>query len=142
MAGIDREAETRARLLETGRRAAETLGRSVADKPDDAPIETNIASLRGLAEVMSSLVDDAHRCGGIDCMGRSVDGVKLWVTRDRFEALERQAVRYGAALAAIAQAGETAGGDMDMLVDWQGTVRALSQVARRTLDAAPRDDTG
>ncbi|MGJ3628301.1 hypothetical protein AB5I41_17510 [Sphingomonas sp. MMS24-JH45] len=43
------EVQTRANLLATGARAAETLARSVAEKPGDMPIETNVASLRGLS---------------------------------------------------------------------------------------------
>lgn len=126
--------QARVRLIAAGQRAAESLGQSVAGRPGEAPIETNVGSLRGLAEVLSALVEDANRCGGVDCMGRSIDGTKLWVTRDRFEAVEQQAVRYRAALISIAQAGEASGSEFDMLVDWQGTVRALAQAARHALD--------
>lgn len=127
------DGETRAILLATGQRAAETLARSMADKPADAPIETNAGSLRGLAEVIGALVGEANRCGGVDCMGRSIDGMKLWVTRDRFEEIESRAARYEATLRAIARAAE-AGGDMDMLIDWQGTARAMSTSAQQALD--------
>lgn len=128
------ETDARVTLLATGRRAAETLAQSMADKSADAAIETNAGSLRGLAEVIGALVDEANRCGGIDCMGRSVDGTRLWVTRDRFEEVERRAERHEATLRAIAAAVQPDGGDMDMLIDWQGTARALAAAAQRALD--------
>lgn len=128
------EANARAALLTTGRRASESLARSVTDKPTEAAVETNVGSLRGLAGVLEALVDDAERCGGLDCMGRSVDGTKLWVTRDRFEEVERRAARLESSLRAIADAVDASGGELDMLIDWQGTARALSEAARRALD--------
>lgn len=127
------EAETRAALLATARNAADSLARSVIDKSDETPIETNIGSLRGLADLIGALVDDARRCGGLDCMGRSIDGTKLWITRDRFEDIERRAALYQAALRTIANAADQSGGEYGMLVDWQGTVDALSATARRAL---------
>lgn len=128
------EADARVNLLATGRRASQTLAQSMADKPGEAAIETNVGSLRGLAEVIGALVDEANRCGGIDCMGRSVDGTKLWVTRDRFEEVERRASRYEATLRAIAAAVQADGGEMDMLIDWQVTARALAAAARQALE--------
>lgn len=134
----DAEVEARANLLANGQRAAETLARSVAEKPGDMPIETNVASLRGLSEVIGALVAETGRCGGPDCMGRSVDGTKTWVTRDRLEAVTQRAARMEEALRTIARAaGEAGGGEMDMLVDWQGTVRALGAVAQRALPDDP-----
>ena len=130
----DAEGRARASLLANGQRAAETLARSVAQKPAEMPIETNVGSLRGLSEVIGALVAETNRCGGIDCMGRSVDGTKTWVTRDRLDAVSQRAARLEEALRTIARAAsEAGGGEMDMLVDWQGTVRALGTVAHRAL---------
>jgi hypothetical protein len=106
----------------------------VAGRPADAIIETNVSSLRGLSEVVSALVEDAGRCGGADCMGRSIDGTRLWVTRDQFQTMESRARKLEAALVEIVEAGTLAGNEYDMLVDWQGRASALTQVARHALD--------
>lgn len=124
----------RARVIATGRRAAETLGASVAGKPAEAVIETNASSLQGLSEVVIALVEDAGRCGGADCMGRSIDGTRLWVTRDRLEAVDSRARRLEAALVEIVEAGTLGGNEYDMLIDWQGRADALTQAARRALE--------
>ena len=129
----DGEDEERTKLLAMGRRAAETLAQSVAGKPAETPIETNAGSLRGLADVIEALLEEANRCGDIDCMGRSIDGTKLWVTRDRFEEVERRVARAESTLRAIAGAVQSDGGEMDMLIDWQGTARALAEAAQEAL---------
>jgi hypothetical protein len=134
--GLD--AACRLHVIATGQRAAETLGLSVVGKSAQAPIETDVSSLRRLSEVVGALVEEVGRCGGVDCMGRSIDGTRLWVTRDRFEAVERRASRLEAALVEIAHAGALAGNEYDMLVDWQGTAFALTQAARRALDPTDR----
>ncbi|HEU0066390.1 MAG TPA: hypothetical protein VFQ57_04025 [Sphingomonas sp.] len=128
------EAVARTDLLTTGARACDTLRRSMADKPADTMIETNAQSLTALADVIGSLVDEAGRCGGVDCMGRSIDGTRLWVTLDRFDAVERQAKRYEEALRVIASACSATTNELDMLIDWQGTARSLSATARAALD--------
>ena len=132
--GAMSDSSHRARVIATGRRAAETLEASVAGKPGDAVIETNVSSLRSLSEVVIALVEDAGRCGGPDCMGRSIDGTRLWVTRDRFETMENRARKLEAALIEIVKAGTLAENEYDMLVDWQGRAGALTQAARRALE--------
>lgn len=126
-------ADQRATMLATAERASASLSQSVTGKPAETVIETNVQSLSGLARVMKVLLEDARACGGVDCMGRTVDGTKLWVTRDRLEAVEQRAQRYEAALRSIASTCADDAGEMDMLVDWQGTARALSALARQTL---------
>lgn len=123
----------RAMMLVTAGRASSTLRQSIADKPPETPIKTNAQSLDGLAGLIDALLADTADCGGSDCMGRSVDGVKMWVIRDRLDAAARRAGRYEAALRAIAQAVGDGRDELDMLVDWQDTAQALARRARAAL---------
>lgn len=140
------DSDARTALLEAAGRASSSLQQSIAAKPPGTPIETNVESLGGLSTLIDALLADASRCGGVDCLGRAIDGVKLWVTRDQFEAMgkrvvqseeraarhEAHASRYKATLRAIADAVQTQD-EMDMLIDWQGTTRAMANAARRVL---------
>lgn len=121
-------------------RASSTLARSLVGKADDSPIETDVRSLRGLAEVIDALVEEAKRCGGPDCMGRAVDGVKLWVTQDRLAieaersaAASARLARYEDALRTIGEVQLLDPGGLDMLVDWHGVALQLRDVAQRAL---------
>lgn len=125
----------RTELLATARRAALSLQRSIADKPPETPIETNVQSLNGLAAVIDGLVVDADQCGGVDCMGRVSDGVKLWVTRARLDAAEERVARYETMLRTIADLGQGDLGALGMLMDWESTAKSMAEIARSGLDA-------
>ncbi|HEX8484894.1 hypothetical protein [Sphingomonas sp.] len=133
--------EDRARedLLAVAGRASSSLIRSVAEKAEDAPIETNVASLRGIARVITELAAEVGRCGGSACMGRSIDDVKLWVTQDRFDVEKARADRavalanqYAATLHAIAAAAPD-DDSLGMLVDWPSHAASLHAAARAAL---------
>ena len=123
-------------ILAVARRTSETLRASILEKPGDMTLETNVQSLQGLADVISFLTDETLRCGGEECMGRSIDGMKLWVTRDRYLELEERASRHASALRAIADAVGSDRDELAMLIDWEGTAQALAATAREAL----RDD--
>lgn len=124
----------RATILTVSRRAMETLRGSLADKPGDMTIETDVQSLQGLADVISRLLDEVLRCGGEECMGRSIDGVKLWVARDQYLALEQLNERHTRALRAIAEAISPRPDEMSMLIDWEETAQAFAATARAALE--------
>jgi hypothetical protein len=136
MISEDRKREDLAALAQ---RAAASLTGSVEGKQDAAPIETNAASLRGIASVIGDLAAEVRRCAGSSCMGRSIDGVRLWVTQDRFDVEKARADhavalanRYAATLHAIA-ASAPSDDSLGMLVDWQSHAASLHATARRAL---------
>lgn len=131
--GEDIALRTRAELLAMARRAASTLQQSIADKPPETPIETNAQSLNSLAGVIDALLADTDQCGGIDCMGRATDGVKVWVTRNRLEVAETRIARYERTLQSIVGAAEPGFSDLGMLVDWQSTAQAMAHTASSAL---------
>ncbi|MEG3166320.1 hypothetical protein U1701_17160 [Sphingomonas sp. PB2P19] len=68
-------------------------------------IQTNAGILLAIGEVMALMLEDLHACDGTQCMGRAIDGMKLWVTQDRFNAAQKRAVRMEDALRRIAADG-------------------------------------
>lgn len=123
----------RATLIATAQRAASSLAQSVVDKDDATPIETNVATLRNLAAVIAQLADDAQRCAGPECFGRSDGGIKTWVTRDWAAIQSSRAERYAAALQAIANAGTGQDEALAMLVDWPSIARQMASCAQEAL---------
>lgn len=133
------EDEGRERIMATAGRASASLVRSVEGKEETAPIETDAASLRGIAGVIGDLAAEVARCAGSACMGRSIDDMKFWVTQDRFDAEKARAdravaaaERYAAALFAIANA-KPEDDAYAMLVDWQTHAASLHRAARTAL---------
>lgn len=57
----------------------------------DAPVRTTGATLKGLSGLLRCLSDEVSSCGGADCMGRKIEGLRLWVTMDQFNAVEAEA---------------------------------------------------
>lgn len=68
---------------------------SIEGKVDQEPVTTDARTLRVLALLIGELATEAAQCGGVDCMGRKVNGSVQWVTRDR---LETETARAEAAL--------------------------------------------
>lgn len=150
MGMTDRSAGTgdRESAIAAAERAASTLTGSLGDKPDETPIETNAGSLRGLAAVIANLLAEVKACGGPDCMGRSINGVRLWATQDRLDqeiqraadATER-ADRYAAALRTIEAWRASGLGDFAMLVDWQAVASGMRQQAQAALRSESKAET-
>jgi hypothetical protein len=63
---------------------------SVEGKSDQEPVTTDARTLRVLALLIGELATEAAHCGGVDCMGRKVNGSVQWVTRDRLDAALEQ----------------------------------------------------
>jgi hypothetical protein len=129
-------------VLNNAHRARNAICSIVEAKNDDVPIETNAGSLRSVAVVMGSLEQEVRRCGGDGCMGRSIDGVKLWVTMDRMatvraiaeSAIDRVKI-LEAALRAITVRGQTGFiDDYSMLNDWQAIAMEQQQIAESALN--------
>ena len=111
-------------------RAAQALNASLAEKPDEKPIETDVRSLRGLSGVIGGLLGEVDRCGGVDCMGRALDGRRLWVTKDRFDAEKARADHAQACLDAILDAVRVDESRFGMLIDWQSIVTRVERIAQ------------
>jgi hypothetical protein len=83
-----------ARISEIARTAERTsrdmLGR-VAGSDEATTVTIDVPSFRAIATMLGVMAAEALKCGGEDCMGRAVDGVRLWVTKDRFDQLSARA---------------------------------------------------
>lgn len=123
-----------ARLIDAAQRALSAIGGVVAAKEDPAPIATNAGSLRGVAAVLTELTHEVRRCGGGDCMGRQVDGFKLWVTQDRLDAVQKRLFAAEAALARIVAEANDPVPDFAMLRDWHAVALRQGQIAQSALN--------
>jgi hypothetical protein len=134
----------RASAIEDAERALELLSRSLGDKADGHIIETDARSLRGLARVIVELLDETRLCGGIDCMGRMIDGHRFWVTNDRLDLQKKRTERAEDALRQIVTMIESGADRFELLVDWQGLATTSGAIARAALTRrpppAPRED--
>jgi len=130
-------------LLHSAQRAIEAIGGIVEAKEDVVPIATNAGSLRSVATVIDGLSEEVRRCGGDNCMGRAIDGMKLWVTQDRLtQALARadaataRVMMLEDALRRIAEAETASIGGYAMLRDWEAVVANHRQIAQAALSSA------
>jgi len=56
---------------------------AIHDQPEGAHVRLTVGEFRRLAALLDALGRAGSACGGGDCLGARVDGVKLWVTHDR-----------------------------------------------------------
>lgn len=61
----------------------------------DGHVRIPVAQFRGLAHLLTALGRAAGACGGSECMGAPVNGVRLWVTRDAGDRLVPEARTAG-----------------------------------------------
>lgn len=130
-------------LLLTAERAAASLGGSLADKPDETNIQTDVRSLRGIAAVVDGLRTSLGRCGGADCMGHSPDGIRTWVRAEemnrasrRADAAEARARLLEAALDRIVACSAMPDGELSMMWDWRDIAAEMAACARAALARA------
>lgn len=127
--------------IELGNRAVRALSDTLADKLDEALIETDARTLRGLLTVVSGLLGEVNRCAGSDCMGRAIDGFRLWTPHARLAAetgradeATHRAEAAEAALRQIASVGQVGGGHhLGLLTDWQDVARSQAWIAHAAL---------
>lgn len=132
-------------ILATAGRALAALEGSLDGKPDDTPIQTDVRSLRGLADVMNGLRGPLSRCGGSDCFGHRAEGIRTWVRQEslaeqaaRADAAEQRLRQLETALRHVAEATTLPEGQIDILWDWRGVADRAGSIARATLaPAAP-----
>jgi hypothetical protein len=127
------QVKDREELLALAQRTLAALGTAAASNEGTAPIETNSASLIAIAKVITQMLEDMQACGGAGCMGRAVDGTRLWVTQDRFDVVHAQGIRLRAILQQIA-AEDNQDEGYDMLVDWRENTSTLRRLARAALE--------
>ena len=127
-------------LLQTARRALTALLGTVEQKPDQSAIETDVRSLRGMATVIEGLCGEVVKCGGEGCMGRTIDGIRLWVAHDQYQAAqarlalaEARAGQLEAALRGIAEADAESLPEVALFFDWQAVAQRFQQAARDAL---------
>lgn len=129
-------------LLQTARRALTALRGTVEQKADQSAIETDVRSLRGMATVIEGLCGEVVKCGGEGCMGRAIDGMKLWVAHDQYQQTkarlalaEARLEGLEAALRGIAEADAAALPEVALFFDWQAVAQRFQQTARDALGA-------
>lgn len=81
------------------------VGPAVHGKEPKTRIETDATTLLAIGEVMALMLEDLHACGGTQCMGRAIDGIKLWVTQNQFDAAHKRAACMQNVLRCIAADG-------------------------------------
>lgn len=123
-------------------RAIDALAQSLDGKPDDAPIETDVRSLRGLASVVDDLRGGLRRCGGTECFGHGEGGFRSWV---RSELLGRETARAAAAeermrelesaLARVVEAVTLPQDQDDIFWDWRGAAAFARSVGGAALSS-------
>jgi hypothetical protein len=133
MAEEGRGENIRGQLIDRARQTIVALGQAVDGKEPKAQMQTDTSTLRAIAELMASMLEDLTACGGANCMGRTIDGFKLWITQDRFERTQARNAQLEQALRSINRAGGQADED-DMLIDWRETAKSMSRLAGTTLD--------
>jgi hypothetical protein len=127
-------------LINVAQRALMALRGTVEEKSDQSAIETDVRSLRGVATVIEGLCTEVVKCGGEGCMGRAIDGIRLWVADDQYQQAKARAIeaearaeRLEAALRNIAEADAAALPEVAMFWDWQAAAQCLQQTARNAL---------
>jgi hypothetical protein len=127
-------------LLQTARRALTALLGTVEQKPDQSAIETDVRSLRGMATVIEGLCGEVVKCGGEGCMGRTIDGMRLWVAHDQYQqmktrlaSIEAHVERLEAALRGIAETDAETLPEVALFFDWQAAAQRFQQAARDAL---------
>jgi hypothetical protein len=60
-------------------------------KSDAERIAIDIRSFRGIAALLGAVAAESSGCGSSDCMGKMVDGIRFWVTKDQFDAVAQRA---------------------------------------------------
>ncbi|WP_033922480.1 hypothetical protein [Sphingomonas sp. 37zxx] len=137
------ETDDRLATIDLAERALAQLQQSLAGKDDHVSFEIDTRSLRGLASVIEATRREISRCAGERCMGRAVDGVKLWVAQAQFDVERTRAERaearlagMEAALAAIAASADHGEEALGMLVDWQQHALWMQHCAASALDRA------
>jgi len=70
-------------LAATARRESQRMAAATRGQADDRHVRLTVGEFRRLAALLDALGRAGTACGGGDCMGATVGGVKLWVTHDR-----------------------------------------------------------
>jgi len=70
-------------LAAAARREAGRMVAAAEGQADDRHVRLTVGEFRRLAALLDTLGRAGTACGGGDCLGARVDGVKLWVTHDR-----------------------------------------------------------
>jgi hypothetical protein len=103
-------ANKKAALVEAAKKAARGMLASTEGKDGAAAVNTDVRTFRSLAAMLNTLSGEVAQCGGSDCMGRKIDGLRLWVTHDQLtvaqaeaETLRHEIYRLRAALRRIAE---------------------------------------
>lgn len=122
----------RGQLIDRARQTIAAIGQAVDGKKPKTQVQTDTSTLRAIGELMATMLEDMTACGGAHCMGRTIDGIKLWVTQDRFERVQARNAQLEQALRSIDGASGQ-GDEEDMLIDWRETARSMSRLAGATL---------
>ena len=94
-------------------RAAMEIARSmetaIEGKAPEVRVDTDAATFRKIAAILHDLSGQISGCGGTECMGRPIDGVRFWVAQESLRAeqarvakLSEENDRLKAALRSIA----------------------------------------
>lgn len=70
-------------MVARARQTAESMATAIANKPTHVEVKTDSATFGAIARMLVELSNHLSGCGGDECMGQSIDGLRLWVTQDR-----------------------------------------------------------
>lgn len=87
------DAASAAGLMKTALDTSREMNAAAEGKDDGATVTIDIRSFRGLATLIAALANEGGRCGGEQCMGRALDGVRFWVAKDQLDAATERAAR-------------------------------------------------
>lgn len=91
-------AAPRGEIVKAAERMSRDMIAKISGQDPNAALAIDVRSFRAIATLLGLVAADSSRCGGDDCMGRAVDGIRLWVTKDRLEQSECEVRRLTEAL--------------------------------------------
>jgi hypothetical protein len=78
--------DSSAPLVLAAREIARSMEAAVEGKAAETRVDTDAATFRKIAAVLNGLSTHLSGCGGTECMGRPIDGVRFWVAQERLKA--------------------------------------------------------